>query len=123
MDPDDDDEFTPNNKSKAKPKHKPSIILSETGRADLHTLPDHHEHLLSTSFEGNISFAGFDPSSSQIDPGMNFESFALDNNIFEAGEQLDLGLDFGADLGDDLARDLGQELGQGLAADMNYDDK
>ncbi|KAH8120144.1 Rec8 like protein-domain-containing protein [Phellopilus nigrolimitatus] len=115
---DDDGEFTPGNKPKSKSKAKLSLILSETGRANLHTLDEHHEHFLSTSFEANGSFiAGIDPSSSQIEPGMNFGSFAFDDNIFGMDDQLDLGI---GEIGDDLARELGE--GWGVEAPVFADD-
>lgn len=107
---DDDDEFTPNGK-KSKPKAKPkqSLLSSEAGRAALHTLDESHEFLLSTSFEGNHSFlGGMDLTSSQYDAGAHFGSYAFDDNIFGAGDQLDVGLN---DIGDDLARELGEGWG------------
>ena len=106
----DDEEFTPDiNKPKNK-KGKQSLVLSEAGRATRHTLEEDHEHLFSTSFEGNASFVGLDPSSSQIDPGVNLGSYVFDDNIF-GDDQLDLGLDVGMDIGDDLARELGEGWG------------
>lgn len=65
---------------------------------------------MSTSFEGNASFGGIGPSSSQIDPGMNFGSYAFDDNLF-GNDHLDLGPDLGLDIGDDLARELGEGWG------------
>ncbi|EJD04134.1 uncharacterized protein FOMMEDRAFT_155258 [Fomitiporia mediterranea MF3/22] len=111
-DAEEDDEFTlEGQRSKAKPKgkSKTSLIPSETARANLHTLDESHELLLSTSFEANGSFlAGFDPSSSQVDPAMRFGSFAFDDNLFGAGDHFDLGL---GDIGDELARELGEGWG------------
>ena len=119
----DDEEYIPGKtNSKSKSKSKPSLLLSETGRAGLHTLDEHHEHfLLSTSFDANASFTGVDFSSSQIDPGMRYGSYALDDNIFGAGNDLDIGMDMGMgmDIGDVLARELGEGWGadlQGAAA-------
>ncbi|KAL5534409.1 hypothetical protein ACEPAG_871 [Sanghuangporus baumii] len=112
---DDDDEFTPGgtkSKVKSKGKSKTSLLPSETGRGNLHTLDEHHEHLLSTSFDANGSFLiGIDPSSSQIDPGLRFGSFGFDDNIFGPGDNLDMDL---GDIGDELAR----ELGEGWGADI-----
>ncbi len=67
--------------------------------------------LLSTSFDGNASFAGIDPSSSLIEPGMNFGSFTLEDNLFDGGDGMDMAFDLG--IGDDLARELGGGLGRG----------
>ncbi|THH03827.1 hypothetical protein EW145_g5973 [Phellinidium pouzarii] len=108
-DDDGDDEFTLNNKSKSKSKSKLSLVLSERGRTGMHTLDEHHEHILSTSFDANGSFiAGIDPSS-QIEPGMFYGSYGFDDdNIFGPGDQLDLGIN---DIGDDLARELGEGWG------------
>ena len=83
---------------------------SETGRANLHTLDEYHEHLLSTSFDANGSFL-LDPSSSQIDVGLRFEPFGFDDNMFGPGDNLDMGI---GDIGDELAR----ELGEGWGADI-----
>ncbi|KAL5495434.1 REC8 [Sanghuangporus weigelae] len=114
-DDDDDDEFTPGgtkSKAKSKGKAKTSLLPSETGRGNLHTLDEHHEHLLSTSFDANGSFLiGIDPSSSQIDPGLRFGSFGFDDNIFGPGDNFDMDL---GDIGDELAR----ELGEGWGADI-----
>ncbi|KAL5519112.1 REC8 [Sanghuangporus vaninii] len=114
-DDDDDDEFTPGgtkSKAKSKGKSKTSLLSSEMGRGNLHTLDEHHEHLLSTSFDANGSFLiGIDPSSSQMDPGLRFGSFGFDDNIFGPGDNFDMGL---GDIGDELAR----ELGEGWGADI-----
>lgn len=109
---DDDDDFTPqNSRTKGKGKPKASVATVEAGRgAGLHTLDEHHDHLLlSTSFDGNASFAGFDPSSSQIEPGMNFGSFTMEDNLFDGGDGMDMTFDLG--IGEDLARELGEGWG------------
>lgn len=96
-----DDEFDPTQKQ-AKSKGKARAALpTEDFRADNCTLKEHHDHLLSASFDLSFNGSGaFDPSSSQIDPG-----FALDDNFFPPSE----GLDFG--LGDELAHELGAGWG------------
>ncbi|EIN13763.1 hypothetical protein PUNSTDRAFT_140229 [Punctularia strigosozonata HHB-11173 SS5] len=92
-------------KSKAKHKHSSSVV--EHARANLHTLQEDHEHLLSNSFDASFSAlwpqAGQDPSSSQADAGFNF----LDDDLFGAGGEL--GLDGG--IGDELAQELGEGWG------------
>ena len=105
----DDDEFTPGNKSKKKikAKAKQSLDVSEIGRAALHTLDEQHTQLFSASFDANGSFLadlGFDPSSSQIDPGARYGSFTFGNDLFDPNEQFDLGL---GDLDNGLNVDLG----------------
>jgi hypothetical protein len=65
-------------------------------------LKEHHDHLLSGTFD--VSFQGsgaFDPSSSQMDPG-----FPLDI-LFPLGDDLELD----GDLGYDLAKELGEGWG------------
>ena len=106
----DDDDFTPGSKGKkkAKGKAKQSLDISEIGRAAMHTLDEQHTQLLSASFDPNGSFLadlGFDPSSSQIDPGARYGSFTFGgNDLFDPNEQLDLGL---GDLDDILNADAG----------------
>lgn len=77
----------------------------------MHTLTEHHDHLLSTSFD--LSFhgsadPGADPSSSQAG------AFGFHDDMF-LGDGIDLGDDFGAGIGDDLARELGEGWGVPLA--------
>ena len=108
---DDDDEFTPQGKSKTngKGKGRATVHSLEAGRTGRHTLDEHHEHLLSTSFEGN-SFLGADASSSQLEHGPNFGSFTYgDDDAFLGGNDLDLGLDL--EIGDVLAMELGEGWG------------
>lgn len=105
----DDDDFTPGNKSrkKTKARAKQSLDASEIGRAGLCTLDEQHTQLFSASFDANASFLadlGFDPSSSQIDPGARYGSFTFGNDLFDPNEQLDLGL---GDLDDGLTGGLG----------------
>lgn len=103
-----DDEFDPTAKKakqKGKPRSKPPSSAIENARANLHTLDEHHDHLLSGSFDASFNGSGFGgivPSSSQIDGGLDFNDdlFALPG-----------GLDFGGDFGDDLARELGEGWG------------
>jgi hypothetical protein len=107
----DDGEFDPKNKGKRKEKAKrPKASVIETARQDKHTLNEHHEHLLSASFdnsvEGAISFApaGIDISSSQA--GRDF-MFDADFNF-----GLSDGFDLAGDLGDELAKELGWEINE-----------
>ncbi len=69
----------------------------------MHTLDEHHEHILSASydlsFNGSVHGAGLDLSSSHA------EGHGFDNSFFSDG--LDAGDDLGIGLGDDLARELG----------------
>ena len=98
---DDDDVFDPEsqNKRRAKTKVAPR---AETARKETHTLDEHHDHLLSASYELSFSQPGplgaEGPSSSQVEaPFENFSPF------FD-------GLDLGDGLGDDLARELGWDV-------------
>ncbi|KAF4623751.1 hypothetical protein D9613_001795 [Agrocybe pediades] len=95
-----DDDFDPNAKSKGKPKAGKKALppATETMRKEQHTLDEHHEHLLSASFDlsFNANVPGQGPSSSQMDD-------APFDNFFPFTD----GLDIGEGLGDDLARELG----------------
>jgi hypothetical protein len=100
---DPDANFNPKTKKQAKQRHKSnSLPLSENVRADLYTLKEYHDHLLSNSFD--VSFHGsgaLDPFSSQFQDG-----FGFDDNIFDAGDGLDVG-----GIGDELAKELGEGWG------------
>jgi hypothetical protein len=103
VDIDDDDAFDPNQKKKKRSKIvSKDIAEPEAVRKETHTLEEHHEHLLSASydlsFNGSAHDAGQDPSSSQI-AGAGFDNFFSD--ILEDGGA------YGLDLGEDLARELG----------------
>ncbi|PCH33660.1 hypothetical protein WOLCODRAFT_147744 [Wolfiporia cocos MD-104 SS10] len=90
-------------KQKARPKPPSSVI--ENIRANAHTLDEHHELILSGSFDGSFHGAGFGgvlPSSSQIDGGFGFS-----DDIFGLQEDMDLG----GGIGDELARELGEGWG------------
>lgn len=95
----DDDDFDPNQRKEKGSKIK-SIDGPEVVRKETHTLEEHHEHILSASFDlsfnGSGHDAGLDPSSSQIG-GHGFDS--LFSDALEDG--------LGLELGDDLARELG----------------
>ncbi|ESK86634.1 rad21 rec8 n terminal domain protein [Moniliophthora roreri MCA 2997] len=117
----DDQEFNPHSKRQAlKPTSKASVH-SEDLRAEACTLKEHHDHLLSQSFD--LSFQGstgeMDVSSSQAGP-----VFMLDDNFLLSDG---LGLDGG--LGDELARELGEgwgapptpARGESPPVDMNMD--
>jgi meiotic recombination protein REC8, fungi type len=99
-----DDDFPTSKKTKGKSKPK-SIPLAENLRADLHTLNENHEHLLSASFDVSLNESGtLPPSSSHFDGGFDF---SLDDNFFGASD----GLDVGGGIGDELARELGEGWG------------
>uniref|UniRef100_A0A8H7Y7W3 Rad21/Rec8-like protein N-terminal domain-containing protein n=1 Tax=Psilocybe cubensis TaxID=181762 RepID=A0A8H7Y7W3_PSICU len=98
IDEDDDTDFDPT-QSKKKSKTKSAVKSApavEVMRKEAHTLDEHHEHVLSASFDMSFSNnAEQVPSSSQADvPFDNFFPFSD-------------GLDVGEGLGDDLARELG----------------
>ncbi|KAJ2920204.1 hypothetical protein MD484_g235, partial [Candolleomyces efflorescens] len=106
---DDDDDFDPTQAAKKKQKAKqpkPSQAI-EAARNDLHTLTEHHEHVLSATFdlsfvgEGPNLAEGHGPSSSHPEAPLDF-----DDNPFILSDGLDLGGD-GFMLGDELARELG----------------
>ncbi|KAJ4484723.1 Rec8 like protein-domain-containing protein [Lentinula edodes] len=108
QDGDDEQEYNPTGSKQARKKNNavrpPS--LTEQVRADMVTLREHHDHLLSNSFD--LSFqgsqrSGLDVSSSQAEP-----AFAFDDNLF-LGIDDGLGIDLG--LGEDLARELGEGWG------------
>ena len=101
----DDDDFDPKSK-KAKGKGKSRLLpLAENIRADLHTLNENHDHLLSASFDVSLNGSGpLPPSSSQFDGGFGF---GLDDNFFGASD----GLDIGGGIGDEIAKELGEGWG------------
>lgn len=97
----DSDEFNPNTKRgkkkvKALDSHLPH---AEAVRAEQHTLTEHHEHLLSASFDlsFNDNGGGIDLSSSQAEAPFEFE-----DNFFAPSDGLDIGA-----LADELERELG----------------
>ncbi|KAG7450531.1 uncharacterized protein BT62DRAFT_520092 [Guyanagaster necrorhizus] len=101
-----DAEYNPNGKP-LKPKSKPSkpssAAIPEDVRAELCTLKENYDHLLSTSFDlsfnGNAPGLSQDPSSSQVDGGFMNDPFFSD------------GADLGGLLGDELAKELGEGWG------------
>ncbi|EPT04358.1 hypothetical protein FOMPIDRAFT_1058151 [Fomitopsis schrenkii] len=102
---DDDDEFNPSakkSKGKQKAREKPPSFLSENIRANLHTLDEHHDHLLSQSFDASFSGTGFGAplSASQMEAGFQFS-----DDVFGMQDGMDLGA---GDLGDELAKELGE---------------
>ncbi|CAA7265812.1 unnamed protein product [Cyclocybe aegerita] len=120
----DDRDFDPTNKKKrAKVAQKDTDKPEAVGK-EVHTLDEHHEHLLSASFD--LSFQagsgrglgeGAIPSSSQADVGFD--------NFFPFSD----GLEVGDGLGDDLARELGWAVspvksvrGSGVDADARKSD-
>ncbi|GLB36139.1 putative N terminus of Rad21 / Rec8 like protein [Lyophyllum shimeji] len=96
-----DDEFDPKesqtrNRSKGKAA---SPCQAENGRAELHTLTEHHDHVLSTSFDLSYHGSGhgsLEPSSSQA------AGYGFDDNSFANSDGLDIG-----ELADELAQELG----------------
>ncbi|KAF5312434.1 hypothetical protein D9619_003276 [Psilocybe cf. subviscida] len=95
---DNDEDF--NDKSKGKRKGRggaPLASQTEAVRKEMHTLEEHHEHLLSASFEQSCHAgdAGVDISSSQAEP------------LFENSFAFSDGLELGEGIGDELARELG----------------
>ncbi|KAF8974045.1 hypothetical protein BDZ97DRAFT_1912480 [Flammula alnicola] len=94
---DDDADFDPSEKKKKRTKAGPKAVpQTEVLRKEAHTLEEHHEHLLSASFD--LSFnnnTAHDLSSSQAE--------AAFDNFFPFSD----GLDLADGLGDDLARELG----------------
>lgn len=71
----------------------------------LHTLQEHNDFMLSSSFDASFGadgFGGLVPSSSQVG------GYGYDDNFLE-------GLDIGADIGAELAKELGD--GWGMPAD------
>ncbi|KAG2023509.1 hypothetical protein CC2G_001155 [Coprinopsis cinerea AmutBmut pab1-1] len=102
---DDDDDYDPNKVNKGpKAKAKPTSTQAvEAVRKEAHTLEEHHQHLLTTSFDASFvgNLPGFD-SSSQPAAVIDFD----DQNIFDFSDGIDVGDVLGG-LGDDLAREIG----------------
>lgn len=97
--------FIPDNIPNTPRGPAPNFFLeaTENVRAEKCTLKEHHEHLLSGSFD--LSFqgsAGIDVSSSQIDHGFPVEDFFLPGDDF----------DIGGGLGEDFAKELEDVWGQ-----------
>lgn len=96
-----DDEYGRPKKGKRKGKGKASSIsLAEQARADMHTLTEHNEFFLSSSFDASFgadALGGLMPSSSQVRGGLN-------DNFLE-------GLDIAGDIGEELAKELGEGWG------------
>ena len=74
----------------------------------MHTLDEHHDHLLSQSFDASFSGAGFDGAlSAQMETGFQFS-----DDVF--------GMHGGMGLGDgDIGDELAKELGEGWGAPVN----
>lgn len=100
---DDDGVFDPESQNKR--RAGASAPRAEVARKETHTLDEHHDHLLSASYELSFSQPGplgaEGPSSSQVE--------APFENFFPFFDGLD-GLDLGDGLGDDLARELGWDV-------------
>jgi hypothetical protein len=107
---DDDDDFNPKAGTKKKAKGKPAKeSMVEIARQGVHTLNEHHEHLIPASLEKSfeVTFGsgpgGIDLSSSQIDGG-----FVFDDNFLGTSD----GFDLAGGLGDELAKELGWEINE-----------
>jgi len=86
----------PKRPKKKQPSKQLAVPEIEVARRDPHTLEEHHEHLLSASFDASFyAVHDNDPSSSQMDGGFDFLPLFSDL------------LDVGDGLGDDLAREIG----------------
>lgn len=101
---DDDGLFDPESQNKRRAKASSKVAPKiETVRKETHTLDEHHDHLLSASYELSFSQPGplgaEGPSSSQVEAP--FEDF------FPFFDGL---VDLGDGLGDDLARELGWDV-------------
>ncbi|TFY67439.1 hypothetical protein EVG20_g3941, partial [Dentipellis fragilis] len=104
--PDSDDEYGKPKKAGKKPAKK-SVPFLEQARENLHTLNENLEQMLSGSFDVSFlgsAIGGMDPSSSQIDGGLDF---GFEDNIFAPVD----GLDLGDGIGDELAKELGDGWG------------
>ncbi|KAI0825105.1 Rec8 like protein-domain-containing protein [Trametes gibbosa] len=115
----DDEDFDPKakrakSKGKQRQKDAPSSAIVEHARG-LHTLDEHHGHLLVDSFSGSIggsaALGGPGPSSSQFDGGFGL---GFDDNLFGLPEGV-----AGADIGDELARELGDGWGGSALQDRH----
>ena len=99
----DDDDFGAKKKGSKKVRPKPSSASqAKHARDDLHTLQEHNDFLLSSSFDASLvmdGFGGLVPSSSQVGGYDNFLE----------------GLDIGDDIGAELAKELGD--GWGMSAE------
>ncbi|PBL01128.1 hypothetical protein ARMGADRAFT_412161 [Armillaria gallica] len=100
-----DAEYNPNGKP-SKPKSKTSKpsppAVAEDVRAELCTLKENYDHLLSASFD--LSFNGNAPGLSQ-DPSSQVDGGFMNDPFFSDGA------DLGGLLGDELARELGEGWG------------
>ncbi|TFY81944.1 hypothetical protein EWM64_g2064 [Hericium alpestre] len=95
-----DDEYGVREKA-GKKKGKRPFASVEDARAALHTLDENLEQMLSGSFDASFlggALGGADASSSQVDGGINF---GFDDNLFAAGDEIDLSAFIGGDLGED----------------------
>lgn len=98
----DDGVFDPETHNKRRANANAKVARAETARKETHTLDEHHDHLLSASYELSFSQPGplgaEGPTSSQVEaPFENFFPF------FDS-------LDLGDGLGDDFARELGWDV-------------
>ena len=97
-----EDEFDPNDKKKRRTKPTPKNALpTEVLRKENHTLEEHHEHLLSASFD-----LSFNHNSHGMEDLSSSQTGAAFDNFFPFSD----GIDLGDGLGDDLAREIGWAL-------------
>ncbi|KAI0309026.1 hypothetical protein OF83DRAFT_1089355, partial [Amylostereum chailletii] len=113
MEPEEDESDDEYGRPKKKPK-KPSAV--ENVRANLHTLDENLEQMLSGSFDASFmsGAAGGGEQSSQVDDGYGFNVF--EDNPFVAADGFDLG-----QIGDELANELGEGWGSALTRPIATD--
>ncbi|KAG6857548.1 hypothetical protein H0H87_000147 [Tephrocybe sp. NHM501043] len=99
----DDENFDPQEshtrKKGKKPKANVPLSQAEHPRAELYTLSEHHDHILSASFD--LSFNG-DGNDAIGLSSSHATDFGFDDNIFAMSDGLDVGV-----LADELAKELG----------------
>lgn len=106
-----DDEFDPTGKTKGRTKPSSKVALpTEVLRKENHTLEEHHEHLLSASFD-----LSFNHSSHGIGDLSSSHTAAAFDNFFPFSD----GIDLGDGLGDDLAREIGWALSPAKSVHSN----
>ncbi|KAF5390234.1 hypothetical protein D9757_002956 [Collybiopsis confluens] len=114
----DDQEYSPDALSKSKKKKTAATnrppSSTEGARADLVTLKEHHDYLLSNSFD-----LAFDTSQGGGDVAPHSEAiFHPEYDLFPG---IDEGMDIDFGIGDDLARELGEGWGGSPVKNTNQD--
>ncbi|KAF9453831.1 hypothetical protein P691DRAFT_771123 [Macrolepiota fuliginosa MF-IS2] len=114
----DDREFDPKAGKKKKDRAKPAKeSMMEAARKEMHTLNEHHDHLLFGSLEKSVEggldsrSGGIDISSSQMDGGFIFE-----DNFLGPSD----GFDLAGGLCDELAKELGWEINETQPDVLNH---